>query len=138
VAAYLLGTNVVAEFRKRAPDPHAAAWRTANLGVDAYVSVLVVGEIRYGIERLRPRDAAQAEVLDRWLGGLLSAYRSRILPVTVEIAQEWGRLGVPLRPPAVDGLLAATARVHRLTLATRNVDDFVHCGIPLVNPFAPR
>jgi predicted nucleic acid-binding protein len=72
------------------------------------------------------------------LSGLLSGYGNKILPVTMEVAQEWGRLNaLPQPPPVVDGLLAATARVHRLTLVTRNVDDIAGTGVALLNPFAP-
>jgi predicted nucleic acid-binding protein len=98
----------------------------------------VLGEIRQGIERIRRRDPAQAEALERWLEGLVAGYRDRILPVTADVAQEWGRLAAsPQPPPAVDGLLAATARVHRLVLVTRNVGDVAGTGVPVVNPFEP-
>lgn len=136
--AYLLDTNVVFELRKSKPDPNVAAWRDRHAGAEAFISTLVVGEIRQGIERLRARDPRQADVLERWLGGLLSAYRERVLPITVEIAQEWGRLNVSRRPPPVDGLLAATAKVHRLTLVTRNLNDVADTGVPVVNPFASK
>jgi hypothetical protein len=99
---------------------------------------LVVGEIRQGIERVRSRDPGQAEALERWLTRLLSVYGSRVLPVTVEVAQEWGRLNaLPQPPPVIDGLLAATAKVHRLTLVTRNVADVSRTGVAVHNPFEP-
>jgi toxin FitB len=136
--AFLLDTNVVSELRRSAPHPAVLAWYQRNTDAEAYLSVLVVGEIRQGIERVRPRDPKQADALDRWLGGLLSTYRERILPVTVEIAQEWGRGNVPPHaPPTIDGLLAATAKVHRLTLVTRNVSDVAATGVPVLNPFEP-
>jgi toxin FitB len=136
--AFLLDTNVVSELRKRTPDPHVLAWHERNASAQAYVSVLVLGELRQGIERLRPRDAAQAGVLEHWLERLIAGYRDRVLPVTADVAQEWGRLAASARPPpAVDGLLAATARVHRLVLVTRNVGDVARTGVPVVNPFEP-
>jgi len=98
--------------------------------------VLVVGEIRSGIERLRRRDPAQADELDRWLEGTNSTYTDRILPVTAEVADEWGRLNVPDPLPVVDGLLAATAKVHDLTLVTRNTTDIARTGVKVLNPFA--
>ncbi|HEX5415945.1 MAG TPA: type II toxin-antitoxin system VapC family toxin, partial [Chloroflexota bacterium] len=104
-------------------------------GVDLYLSVLVVGEIRQGIERLRRRDPAQAGVFDAWLSQLQREYADHILPVSAGVAEEWGRLNVPDRLPVVDGLLAATAKVHGLTLVTRNIADVARTGVPLLNPF---
>lgn len=136
--AFLLDTNVVSELCKRTPHPHVLAWYERNVAAHAYVSVLVLGEIRQGIERIRRRDPAQAEALERWLDGLVAGYRDRILPVTADVAQEWGRLGASAQPsPCVDGLMVATARVHRLVLATRNVGDVAGTGVPVVNPFEP-
>ena len=112
------------------------AWHHGQQRAEAYISVLVLGEIRQGIERVRPRDPAQAAALDRWLAGLLPAYRDRILPVTPAIADEWGRLNALPQPlPAVDGLMAATAKVHNLVLVTRNVADVARAGVAVVNPF---
>jgi predicted nucleic acid-binding protein len=132
----LLDTNVVSELRKVAPDPNVVAWHQRNATASAFVSALVVGEIRQGIERLRSRDARRAETLDQWLAGLLNSYGDRILPVTIEIAEEWGRMNASAKPPpAVDGLMAATARVHRLAFVTRNVGHVATTGVTVVNPF---
>jgi predicted nucleic acid-binding protein len=134
--AYLLDTNVVSELRKRAPNQHVLAWQQANATATVYLSTLVVGEIRQGIELLRARDAVRARSLEHWLGGLVSSYRDRVLPVTMDVAEEWGRLNSrPQPPPIVDGLLAATAKVHRLTLVTRNTSDVARTGVSLLNPF---
>jgi len=136
--AYLLDTNVLSELRKKAPDPNVVAWHSRQAEAEAYISVLLVGEIRQGIARVRRRDPGQAKALERWLTGLVSAYRERILPLTVAIAEEWGRLNVPpAAPPVVDGLLAATAKVHQLTLVTRNTADVARTGVPVLNPFHP-
>ena len=92
--------------------------------------VLVAAVVRLPVGVLTDRYGA------RWLGGLLSAYRDRILPVTTDVAEEWGRLNALPKPlPVVDGLIAATAKVHRLTLVTRNVADVVRAGVTVVNPF---
>jgi predicted nucleic acid-binding protein len=136
--AFLLDTNIVSELRKSAPNPHVLAWQQRQAHAEGYISTLVVGEIRQGVERIRPRDPQQAEALDRWLHGLIAAYQERILPVTVTVAEQWGRLNVPPQPPPIiDGLMAATAIVHRLTLVTRNVTDVARTGVALVNPFEP-
>jgi toxin FitB len=136
--AYLLDTNVVSELRKASPNPHVLAWQQRHVHAEAYLSVLVIGEIRQGIERVRSRDPRQAVALEGWLNGLITAYRERILPVTVEVADQWGRLNVPpAAPPIVDGLMAATALVHKLTLVTRNVTDVSRAGVAVVNPFEP-
>jgi predicted nucleic acid-binding protein len=135
--AFLLDTNIVSELRKSAPDANVARWSRVNARAGAYISALVVGEIRQGIERVRPRDPKQADAFEGWLDGLVDIYRDRILPVSVVVAEEWGRMNAATKPPPiVDGLMAATAKVHRLTLATRNVADMARTGVPLVNPFA--
>jgi toxin FitB len=134
---FLIDTNVVSELRKAAPDPRVVAWHERHAMASAFLSVLVVGELRQGIERLRPRDVRRAEALDRWLAGLLNSYRDRMLPVTRAIAEEWGRMNAsPQPPPPVDGLMAATARVHRLTLVTRNVAHVARTGVRVMDPFA--
>lgn len=94
-----------------------------------------MGEIRQGVERLRRRDPTKAEVFDRWLGELLAGYGDRILPISVEVAAEWGRRNVPDPVPVVDGLMAATAVVHGLTLVTRNTADVSRTGAKVLDPF---
>ena len=135
--SFLLDTNVVSELRKRAPNPHVLAWHKAHVQDEAFLSVLVIGELRQGVERLRPKDLGHADALDQWISGLLRAYADRILPVSVHVADLWGRLNVSARPPAVDGLLAATALAHGLTLVTRNVAHVARTGVQVVNPFGP-
>src|SRR5919202_6139024 len=114
--SFLLDTNVLSEARKPAADANVRAWLASVRGADLYLSVLVVGEIRQGIERLRRRDPRQAVVFEVWLATLRRDYADRILPVTAEVAEEWGRLNVPDPVPAIDGLLAATANVHGFVL----------------------
>jgi toxin FitB len=135
--SFLLDTNVVSEIRKQAPDAGVVSW-FASVPADAlFLSVLVVGEVRQGIERLASRDAAQAEIFERWLSELVGGYGDRLVPITERIAQAWGRLNVPDPVPVVDGLMAATALVHNWTLVTRHVDDVRSTGVRLLNPFSP-
>lgn len=133
--SFLLDTNVLSELRKPHPDSHVRAWFAATPGERLFLSVLSIGEIRRGIERLRRRDAAQTAVFEDWLGTLRQRYAERLLPVTVEVAEEWGRLNVPDPLPTVDGLLVATARVHDLVLVTRNTADTARTGVSLLDPF---
>jgi toxin FitB len=136
--SFLLDTNVLSEARKPVGDPGVRAWFATVRGADLYVSVLVVGEIRQGITRLQRRDPVQALVYETWLAALYQHYADRLLPVTTAIAEEWGRLNVPDPLPVIDGLLAATASVHGLTLVTRNTADFARIGVPFLNPFTAR
>jgi predicted nucleic acid-binding protein len=134
--SYLLDTNVVSEIRKKAPDPGVSAWLASVPDDELFLSVLVVGEIRQGIERLARRDLAQAEIFEQWLSLLVQAYGDHIVPITARVAEAWGRLNVPDPVPVVDGLMAATALVHDWTLVTRNVDDVASTGVRLLDPFA--
>jgi predicted nucleic acid-binding protein len=134
---YLLDTNIVSELRKGLRcDPAVVAWEQAELvPLGGAISVLTIGEIRKGIELISERDRQQAARLEEWLTGLFQEFVGRILAVSKEVAEEWGRLNA-LRPlPAVDSLLGATAKVHALILATRNVRDLRAVGVHVVNPF---
>lgn len=84
---------------------------------------------------MRRRDPAQASVYETWLAMLRQDYADRILPITIEVTEEWGRMNVPNAVPVVDGLMAATARVHGLTFVTRNTADLARTGVRLLNPF---
>ena len=114
--------------------------RTSRAGglisdADVYLSVLVLGEIRKGVERARPSDPAQARALEKWLTAVVASYAERILPIDQAVADEWGRMAAKRPVSTVDALLASTAKVHRMTLATRNVSDVADLGADLVNPF---
>jgi predicted nucleic acid-binding protein len=133
---FLLDTNVVSELRKGArANPGVAAWIAKVDESDLFLSVLVAGELRQGVERLRLRDAPAAASLDRWCGALIDGYADRLLPIDARIADLWGRLNAPDPISAVDGLLAATAIAHGLTLVTGNVKDVARTGVMLHNPF---
>jgi predicted nucleic acid-binding protein len=136
MSGYLLDTNVVSELRKgQRANPNVLAWFLTVDDDDLFISVLVLGEIRSGIERIRSSDPAQAKVLERWLKGLEAAYADRILVITTGIADKWGRLSAIDLPSVVDGLLAATALENDLTLVMRNVQDVARTGVSLLNPF---
>ncbi|HWB72036.1 MAG TPA: type II toxin-antitoxin system VapC family toxin [Egibacteraceae bacterium] len=134
--SFLIDTNVVSELRKgdRA-DGGVRRWIAAVPDEELFLSVLVIGELRKGVELFRRRDDQGAGVLDHWLRQVSTEYGDRILPVTVDVAEVWGRLNVPDPLPVVDSLLAATARVHGLTMVTRNTAHIGRTGVPVVNPF---
>lgn len=116
-------------------DEATMAWVDTVSTHELFLSVMVVGEIRQGIERLAVRDPGQAAILDEWSQRLVNDYADRIVPVTPEVAQLWGRLNADSPLPLVDGLLAATALVRNWTLVTRNTTDVERTGVRLLNPF---
>ena len=135
---YLIDTNIISEVRKGAQcNPNVAAWYASIDDADIYLSVLVLGEIRKGIERARPNDPAQARALERWLAIVRDSFADRVLAVDQLVADEWGRMSAKRPVPSVDALLAATAKVHRMTLATRNLADVADLGADVLNPFEP-
>ncbi len=135
---YLVDTNVISEIRKGGRgDARVAAWYAAARDDDLFISVLVVGEIRKGVEHIRPREPQKADTLERWLAELLHSFAERILPIDSRIADVWGQINAVRRVPVFDGLLAATARAHDMTLVTRNTSDVAGVGARLLNPFAP-
>lgn len=133
----LLDTNVVSELRKRQPDRNVLAWYATVRSADLFLSVLTIGEIRLGIERLRRQDPAQADTIELWLRGLQAGYRDHLVNVDAAVAEEWGRMNVPDPLPVIDGLLAASAKIRGWTLVTRNVNDLRGSGVSLLNPFEP-
>ncbi|MBO3745466.1 type II toxin-antitoxin system VapC family toxin [Streptosporangiaceae bacterium NEAU-GS5] len=134
--AYLLDTNVASELTKSRPHPAVSAWLEAAPGPALYLSVLVVGEIRQGIERVRDRDPVKAAVFESWLTRLEHGFADRIVPVDLKVARQWGLLNAKATLPVVDGLLAATALAYGWTLVTRNTKDFARASVPLLDPFA--
>jgi predicted nucleic acid-binding protein len=134
--SFVLDTNVVSEPRKRSrADASVMRWFDSVETDDLYISVLVIGEIRQGIEGLRRRDPVQAGHLESWLAGLRRGYADRILPVDLEAAEEWGRMNVPDPISTRGGLMAATAKVRNMTFVTRNTSDVARTGARLFNPF---
>jgi predicted nucleic acid-binding protein len=135
---YLLDTNVVSEIHKRRPDRSVLGWLAGTSLHERHLSVLTLGEVRRWAERRRRRrDEVAAAAMERWLGELVVSYGRRIVPVTAEVADRWGYLGVLDPLPEVDGLLAATALVHDWTVVTRNTADFARAGVRTHYPFTP-
>jgi toxin FitB len=99
---------------------------------------MTLGELRRGIEHRRRTDKLAAQKLETWLAELVTEHRQRIMPVTSQIADRWGTLGVPDSMPIIDGLLAATALVHDWTLVTRNAAAVAPTGVRTLNPFTPE
>lgn len=134
--SYLVDTNVISELRRRDPDPHVIRWFANRPTSTQYLSVLTLGELRKGVEGI-PEGERKRHLLD-WLAVDLPAYfAGRILPVDAVVADRWGRLVAEAqRPlPAIDSLLAATALAQGLTLVTRNIRDFQHPGLQVLDPW---
>jgi len=133
----LLDTNVISELRKgRRADRNVVEWFEGVAEEEIHLSVLVVGELRRGIERLRGRDARQAGTLEAWLRQVVREHADRILPVDSRVAEQWGRLTAMRSGSVIDTLMAATAQVFELVLVTRNVKDVAWTGVSCLNPFA--
>ncbi len=134
---FLVDTNVLSELRKQHRcNAGVRAWHQRARSEGLFVSVLTLGEIRRGIESVRRRDQASASALDRWHAALSARFAEQLLPIDAEIADTWARLNVPDPVPPVDGLIAATALVHDLTVVTRNIRDFDRTGARALNPFS--
>lgn len=133
---YLLDTNVVSELRRPRPDKGVQAWMESVAAEATYLSVLVLGEVRQGAERLRRRDPLQSSLLEEWLASLEAAFSDRVLVIDGAVARAWGRLSEDDPLPPVDGLLAATALVHGLTVVTRDIKPFDRVGVPWLDPWA--
>jgi predicted nucleic acid-binding protein len=136
---YLLDTDVISEMRKgnkTNPGVRAFFAETSRELLDLYLSVVTIGELRQGVERIRHRgDDSQATRLERWLKQVTTTYAEVILPFDEEMAHVWGRLRVPNHENPLDKQIAATALVHDLTVATRNTAHYAPTGVRLLNPF---
>jgi len=134
---YLLDTNVVSELRREArAHPAARAW-LENVDSDAlHLSVLVIAELRVGVEQVARHDPTTGRRLEAWLDRVKRACRGRIYEIDRATAERWARLSVPDPLPFVDGMLAATALEHDLTLVTCNTKDVERTGVTLLNPFS--
>ena len=134
--SYLIDINIISEIRKGARcDVHVSAWYASIADADIFLSTLVLGEIRQGIELARPRDAGKAAALERWLRDVEAAFDGRVLGVDNAVSDQWGRMSAVRPVPVIDGLLAATALTYNLTLVTRNDRDVAGLGAAVLNPF---
>ena len=131
---YLLDTNVVSELRK--PRPHGAvlAWIESVDDAQLFVSAVTLGEIQAGIELTREQDATKANEIEVWLEQVASAYN--VLPIDAATFRQWARLMHKKSDTLYeDAMIAATSKVHGLTVVTRNVADFQELGLKVLNPF---
>lgn len=136
---YLVDTDVISEARKRDKSNagvRAFFERARNEGTELYLSVVTIGELRQGVERIRHRgDKLRAKKLERWLLQLTTVYKDRILVLDEETAHVWGRLRVPNPENPLDKQIAATALIHDLAVVSRNVAHFAPTGVRVLNPF---
>ena len=136
MSGFLLDTNILSELRKGGLcNAGVRTWIEDADPDELYLSVVVLGEIRKGVELIRIRDRAQAIALEKWLEGISTRFSDRILSVDERVADQWGRLGLRKPVPTLDALQAATALVHDLTVISRDEDGFRDSGVRLVNPF---
>lgn len=134
--SWLLDTNVLSEIRKGArADPQLREWYSRQSAEQLFTSVLVLAELRRGVELLRRKDLASALAIEQWLIRLRTAFGDRVLPIDADVAESWARLSVPDPVAIIDGLLAATAVVHDLTFVTRNVRGLERTGARVLNPW---
>ena len=130
---YLVDTNVISDARRKIPQ--ALSWLQSVPPDEIFLSVITLGEIARGIAQKQRTDPRAAQVFERWLARLRTTHKAGILPITDVIAIEWGRLAAERPRGDADGLIAATAIVHGLTVVTRNVRDFADTGVPCINPW---
>jgi predicted nucleic acid-binding protein len=134
VTRYLLDTNVVSELRKKTPHGAVLAWMQIIQTEQIFLSVITAGELQGGVEKTRRQDAAKAQEIEDWLGNVLASFA--FLSMDAACFREWARLIANL-PVSLkdDAMIAATARVHGLTVATRNEKDFKRLEVEIFNPF---
>lgn len=135
---YLLDTCIISETRLKMPNLGLVNWLSQQDADLLYISSITIGEITSGIVRLG--ETKKAKELMGWLEGLQQSFKGRVLPIDAKVAECWGRLlaeceAVGKPRPAIDALICATAKVHNLTLVTRNVKDMEGMGVKIFNPF---
>ena len=134
--SYLLDTNVLSEIRKGARcDSQVSEWWNTTETSEIYLSVIVVGEVYRGIDKLMKTNPVLARKFQTWLRSIVREYDGRILVFDLKATETWGKLTSKRTLPLADGLLAATALAHDLTLVTRNIRDIKGTGVRYLNPF---
>lgn len=134
---FLLDTNIVSESRKPKPHGGVMAWLAAQESATLHISAMTIGELQRGIELTRVQDATRADEIETWLEQVI--YSGQVLPMDAAVCREWARLmHGRSNTLAEDAFIAATAIVHRLTVATRNVRDFKALGVKTLNPFEQK
>ena len=133
--SFLLDTVVLSELRKSKPSRKVVQWLKAQKRESLFISVVSIGEIERGIEKVRKTDAAFAGDLEQWLEALMRLYGDHVIPVNANAARLWGRLSAKLGHDGADLLIAATALASGLTVVTRNVKHFAPTGVRVFNPF---
>ena len=137
MTGYLLDTNVISELRKTKPHGGVVTWLSELREEQLYLSAVTMGELQAGVERVRQNDSSKAREIEAWVDQL--AESSHVLPMDTECFREWGRL-MEGKPDGLmeDAMIAATARVHDLVVATRNERDFRRLDVRVLNPFTAR
>ena len=132
---YLLDTNVISELRERRPHPAVVNWLRAVPSDNLYIAALTLGELQAGVEITRAQDPEKAEEIEFWIDRVASTWN--VVPMDARVMRAWARLMVAQQDELIeDGMIAAVATVHRLTVVTRNVKDFKPFGVTILNPFA--
>jgi toxin FitB len=134
---YLLDTNIVSELRKIKPHGGVVAWIATIPDREIFLSALTLSELQAGVERTRRQDAAKAAALEAWIDQVEQDYQ--IIPLDGAVFREWSRLMQRRSDDLIeDAMIAATARIYKLTVATRNIRDFAALDVQLVDPFKYR
>jgi predicted nucleic acid-binding protein len=131
---YLLDTNVISELRRKRPHGAVVAWLRTVPDANLHISAATIGELQAGIEMTREQNPARAAEIETWLEGVAATYN--VLPMDARIFRAWARLMHRQTGSLIeDAMIAATAVVHDLTVATRNFRDFQKLGVRIFNPF---
>jgi predicted nucleic acid-binding protein len=131
---YLLDTNIISELRRPRPSRVVVEWFSRVEMDTVFLSVVTIGELQLGVEKMRDQDHVRAAAIETWVGFVSESYN--ILPMNVPVFRQWARL-MHRRPRELvaDAMIAATAIVHNLTVVTRNLRDFEPFSVPTLNPF---